>query len=68
MPLRPKEIYECELAAYEAAKANYEKAVTDNPAIAMWLDNPKKPVMSTTSLYWSMRGVVTASRRNWKRG
>lgn len=67
MPLTPQEVYECELAAYEAAKANYEKSIADNPAIAMFLAKPEKPALSVISPYWSMRGVVTASRRNWKR-
>lgn len=64
--LNTTDVYEMELKAYEDALANYEKSVTENPTIAFLLAKPEKPTLRAVSPYWSMRGVVTGSRRKWK--
>jgi hypothetical protein len=64
--MNPNEVYEMELKAYELALASYEKAIAENPAIAIFLAKPEKPTVRAISPFWTMRGVVTASRRKWK--
>lgn len=64
--MNASETYELELAAYQEALKNYEQAIATNPAIALFLAKPEAPQLRTITPFWSMRKVVTASRRKWK--
>ena len=58
-------------AIYEADTALYRQwqALPDNVRWHMWIAKPDKPTRRVVSQQtWDMRGMVTGSRRKWKRG
>lgn len=58
-------------AIYEAECESYHKwqALPDNVRNHHWIAKPDKPVRRIVMQQsWDMRGVVTGSRRKWKRG
>jgi hypothetical protein len=64
--LTPSERYEIELAVYQAHLAQYQQAISENPAMEKWLAKPEEPTMLLMNSHWNMRGVVTGARRRWK--
>lgn len=58
-------------AIYEADTALYRQwqALPDSVRYHHWIAKPETPVRRVVSQqHWTMRGVVTGARRNWKRG
>ena len=59
------DLYELELSIYSEAIADYEKAIAENPALTMFLAKPMPP-QRTLRKHWTMKNVVTSSRRKWR--
>jgi hypothetical protein len=68
MPLTPMEIHDMICKVDEALQANYEQAIAENPQLAHLLAKPTPSAAPESTPFWSMRKVVTGSRRKWKRG
>lgn len=65
--MTPIEVLEIEIASYESLMKTYQETPQALKDLG-WIAVPEKPELRTPNHNFSMRGVVTGSRRHWKRG
>lgn len=64
--LTPGDVYEIEMASYESEVKAYQDAPQCLKDLG-WIAVPEKPGLRTPNNRFSMYGVVTGSRRQWRK-